>query len=154
MPPEPPIDLAAASASMSVVVSSIDSGSTGADDPPGQNTLTLRPSGGPPASSMITCRNVAPSSTSYTPGRFTLPLTVSNRVPGDFSVPSFAYAAPPLLMIHGTVARVSMLLSSVGRPQAPLTAGNGGRDRGCARLPSSDSSSAVSSPQMYAPWPR
>ena len=49
---------------MSVVVSSIDSGSTGADEPPGQNTFTLRPSGGPPASSMITWRNVVPSSTS------------------------------------------------------------------------------------------
>src|SRR5712692_2497779 len=36
----------------------------GADEPPGQNTFTLRPSGGPPARSMITCLNVAPSSTS------------------------------------------------------------------------------------------
>ena len=97
---------------------------------------------------MITCLKVAPSSTSYTPGLFTLPLTVSKRVPGDFSVPSLAYSAPPMLMIAGTVASVSTLLSSVGRPHAPLTAGKGGRERGCARLPSSDSSSAVSSPQM------
>ena len=33
-------------------------------------------------------------------------------------------------------------------------AGNGGFERGWPRLPSSDSSSAVSSPQMYAPAPR
>ena len=33
-------------------------------------------------------------------------------------------------------------------------AGNGGFVRGWPRLPSSDSSSAVSSPQMYAPAPR
>ena len=32
--------------------------------------------------------------------------------------------------------------------------GNGGRGRGWPRLPSSESSSAVSSPQMYAPAPR
>src|SRR5712692_4001323 len=72
-------------ASASVVTSSIDSGSTGADEPPGQKTFTLRPSGGPPASSMITWRNVLPFSTSYTPGLHTLPLTDKRRVPGDFS---------------------------------------------------------------------
>ena len=33
-------------------------------------------------------------------------------------------------------------------------AGNGGFERGCPRLPSSDSSRPVSSPQMYAPAPR
>src|ERR1700694_3782834 len=129
-PPDPPIERAAASASMSVWVSSMLSGSTGADDPPGQNTFTWRPSGGPPASSMITCRNVWPSSTSYTPGLRTLPLTDIRRVPGDLSVANFAYAAPALLMVHGTVASVSTLFRSVGRPQAPLTAGEGGREGG------------------------
>src|SRR5437762_12733131 len=63
-PPDPAMDRAAASASASVVTSSIDSGSTGAEDPPGQKTLTLRPSGGPPARSMITWRKVLPNSTS------------------------------------------------------------------------------------------
>src|SRR5207237_9273108 len=105
---------------------SIDSGSTGADAPPGQKTFTLRPSGGPPARSKITCRKVAPSSTSYTPGFFTLPLTVSRRVPGDFSVPSLAYSAPPMLMIAGAVARVSTLFNTVARPQAPWTARQAG----------------------------
>ena len=76
------------------------------------------------------------------------------RVPFAFSVPRVAYSAPPWRRIHGTVESVSTLFTAVGMPQAPLTAGKGGRDRGWARLPSSDSSSAVSSPQMYAPWPR
>src|SRR5260370_10123373 len=138
---------------MSVVVSGIDSGSTGADEPPGQNTFTLRPSGGPPARSMITCLKVAPSSTSYTPGFFTLPLTVSRRVPGDFSVPSLAYSAPPMLMIVGTVASVSTLLSSVGRPHAPLTAGHGGRQRRARPLPPNDSSRPRLSPPTYRPSP-
>ena len=44
-------------------------------------------------------------------------------MPRFFSVPNFVYSAAPCLMIHGTVARVSMLFSSVGRAQAPLTAG-------------------------------
>ena len=75
---------------MSVLVSSMLAGSTGADEPPGQNTFRSRPSGTPPASSMITWRKVWPSSTSYTPGLLTLPLTDISRVPGDLSVPSFA----------------------------------------------------------------
>src|SRR5438270_13677234 len=108
-PPDPAMDRAAARASASVVTSSFDSGSTVAEDPPGQKTLTLRPSGGPPASSMITCLNVWPSSTSYTPGFLTLPLTDMSLVPGDFSVPRLAYSAPPWLTIHGTVASVSTL---------------------------------------------
>ncbi|MDT7585426.1 MAG: NADH-quinone oxidoreductase subunit, partial [Pseudonocardiales bacterium] len=39
------------------------------------------------------------------------------------------------------------------RPPFPAVAGNGGFSRGCPRRPSSESSSAVSSPQMYAPAP-
>ena len=37
---------------------------------------------------------------------------------------------------------------TVGQPNAPSTAGNGGLMRGWPRLPSSDSSRPVSSPQM------
>ena len=48
----------------------------------------------------------------------------------------------------------STLLISVGDAYRPWIAGNGGFERGWPRLPSSDSSSAVSSPQMYAPAPR
>ena len=46
------------------------------------------------------------------------------------------------------VAIVSTLLSSVGRSNAPETAGNGGFALGWPRKPLSEESSAVSSPQM------
>ena len=49
---------------------------------------------------------------------------------------------------------VSTLLTTVGEAYRPEIAGNGGFERGWPRFPSSDSSSAVSSPQMYAPAPR
>ena len=51
-------------------------------------------------------------------------------------------------MIGGTVEIVSTLLIRLGEAYRPATAGNGGFVRGWPRLPSSDSSSAVSSPQM------
>ena len=57
-------------------------------------------------------------------------------------------------MIDGTVAIVQTLLICVGALKSPCTGGNGGRGRGWPRRPSSESSSAVSSPQMYAPAPR
>ena len=53
----------------------------------------------------------------------------------------------------GTEAMVSTLLTTVGQAYSPATAGNGGLSRGWPRRPSSESSSAVSSPQMYAPAP-
>jgi len=51
-------------------------------------------------------------------------------------------------MIHGTAANVSVLLIVVGLPYRPKLAGKGGLKRGWPFLPSSDSSSAVSSPQI------
>ena len=62
--------------------------------------------------------------------------------------PVFAYSLPPRAMIGGTVAIVSTLLIRLGDAYRPATAGKGGFVRGWPRLPSSDSSSAVSSPQM------
>ena len=53
----------------------------------------------------------------------------------------------------GTIAIVSTLFTVVGQPNAPDCAGNGGLSRGSPRRPSSELSSAVSSPQMYAPAP-
>ena len=47
-----------------------------------------------------------------------------------------------------TFASVSTLLTTVGLPNRPTSTGNGGLLRGSPRLPSIDSKSAVSSPQM------
>src|SRR5580765_4497814 len=91
---------------------------------------------------------------SKTPGRLTWPLTQYSLGPPFFSGPRAAYHSAPLDTMSGTLHSVSTLLTAVGFPYNPTSAGNGGLLRGCARLPSSDSSSAVSSPASYAPAPR
>jgi len=68
-------------------------------------------------------------------------------------VPIAENAAPPLSMIHDTLANVSTLLMFEGLSVNPFSAGNGGLRRGIPRLPSSDSMSAVSSPHTNAPAP-
>ena len=78
----------------------------------------------------------------------------NSRVPPFFGVPSVANASPPSQNdVRDTAQSVSTLLRTVGHAYSPTTAGNGGRMRGMPRLPSSDSSSADSSPHSYAPAP-
>src|SRR3954468_4889899 len=91
---------------------------------------------------------------SYTPGLATWPLTQNSFGPPFFSGPSPANHSGPFTTMLGTLQSVSTLLTAVGQPYRPTTAGNGGLSHGCARLPSSDSMSAVSSPASYAPAPR
>ena len=81
-------------------------------------------------------------------GLSTAPLTHTMRVPEEPATPRPANQAPPLVMIWGMLHRVSTLLTTVGQLNTPLTAGKGGLMRGYARLPSRDSISPVSSPQM------
>jgi hypothetical protein len=82
------------------------------------------------------------------PGRCTQPDTETTLVPVDCSVPNRRYQSAPRLTMCGTAQSVSTLLISVGPPYRPWIAGNGGFSRGFPRFPSSESSSAVSSPQM------
>ena len=63
-------------------------------------------------------------------------------------VPIVLNQVAPRRMIAGTCEIVSTLLTVVGQPQSPYTAGNGGRLRGWPFLPSADSIMPVSSPQM------
>src|ERR1700726_3087796 len=116
--------------------------------------LSVRPSRTPPAWPSISSRSVTFIDASKTPGRLTWPLTQYSFGPPFFSGPSAAYQLAPFLRIRGTLASVSTLFTAVGQLYSPTTAGNGGLLRGWARLPSSDSSSAVSSPASYAPAPR
>jgi hypothetical protein len=51
---------------------------------------------------------------SYTPGRFTCPLTQYNFGPPFFSGPSEANHSAPLVMIDGRLQSVSTLLTAVG----------------------------------------
>src|SRR5215467_7210323 len=127
--------------------------STGQLEPPGMNAFSFFPLRMPPPTSSIICLTGKPSFSSYTPGRLTCPVRQVILVPPALGTPSAANAAPPSRMIGGTAQNVSTLLSTVGHWNAPTTAGNGGRIRGTPRLPSSDSSSADSSPHSYAPAP-
>ena len=82
------------------------------------------------------------------PPRATLPASWNTWVPRERPMPSAAYASPPSASTIGTAPRVSTLLTTVGRPNSPSSAGIGGLARTSPRLPSSDSSIEVSSPQM------
>ena len=55
-----------------------------------------------------------PALISKLPPFTTLPESETTRVPRVFSTPSFAYSAPPMSMIGGTVVIVSTLLTTVG----------------------------------------
>src|SRR4051795_1795310 len=95
-----------------------------------------------------------PCGASYTPGFTTLPERQKRRVPVESGgAPIFAYSSGPTSRTIGMFVIDSTLLISVGDAYRPEIAGNGGFERGCPRLPSSDSSTGISSPQMYAPAP-
>ncbi len=121
--------------------------SSGVDEPPGVQNFSWCPARMPPARSSSS-RSVMPSGASYWPGVVTWPDSEKMPKPWDFSVPRPANQSAPLRTIDGTEAIDSTLLTTVGQAYRPATAGNGGRSRGWPRKPSSESSSAVSSPQM------
>ena len=104
--------------------------------------------------SKMISRSVVPIGTSMRPELLTLPVRAKTFVPFVVAVPILENQSAPLLMMTGMFASVSTLLMTVGRPQRPLTAGNGGRGLGMPRLPSIDWRSAVSSPQTNAPAPK
>ena len=72
----------------------------------------------PPAISS-SLANGSPSRTSKLPGCSTSPETEKSLVPPLFGRPSSRYFSPPLRMIHGTAANVSVLLIVVGLPYTP-----------------------------------
>ena len=116
------------------------------------NALTARPSRTPPqySGASINIRNVVtPFGHLEDPGRLTCPDTANIRIPVDVDAPMSWKACPDSLMIHGTLASVSTLLTIVGCMYKPLEAGKyGGFRRGIPRSPSRLSISAVSSPTM------
>ena len=124
------------------------------EGPPVWAALNWRPSLMPPPISKMISRSVVPMGTSMRPELLTLPVSANTFVPLLSAVPILLNHSAPRLMMTGMFASVSTLLMTVGRPQRPLTAGNGGRGRGMPRLPSMEASRAVSSPQTKAPAPR
>src|SRR6056297_161947 len=146
--PEPSIEPACLMESKSMLAPVISSaGNTGDEEPPGITALSLRPFHTPPASASSSLKGM-PSPTSKLAGFDTCPETEKIAVPPAPSMPSSANQPAPLRMMEGTEAKVWVLLMVVGLPYRPLLAGNGGLNRGLPCLPSSDSSKAVSSPQI------
>src|SRR5712675_2253936 len=109
-------------------------GTTGTETPPGITALSCRPFHTPPARSSRSLNGI-PRGNSMLHGLATCPDREKIMVPPEFGGPKPANHAAPLRMV-------------VGLPYSPKPAGNGGLNRGLPGLPSSDSSSAVSSPQM------
>ena len=146
--PEPSIEPALA---MRVVVHvqsiMIVAGSTGTDEPPGITAFSLRPAAHA-AGHLEQLGERRAQRNLVVAGPLDVADTEKILVPPLFGLPMSRNASPPLRMIHGTAAKVSVLLIVVGLPYRPKLAGNGGLKRGWPFLPSSDSSSAVSSPQM------
>src|SRR5204862_2598218 len=104
------------------------------DGPRTTAAAMARPLGAPPPSVSMSVRSVQPASSSTTPGRRSCPESPNTLVP--YPPPSPANHAPPCSTIDGTAHRVSTLLITVGLPQRPASAGNGGRVGGIARRPS------------------
>src|SRR5690348_7295369 len=97
------------------------------DGPPVCTAMIFPPSGAPPPMSSTIERNAVPMGTSISPVFLILPASANTLVPLLFSVPIVENHSGPLRIIEGTFAKVSTLLMSVGQPQSPDSAGNGGR---------------------------
>src|SRR5215468_12555141 len=97
------------------VASMVPPATTGTDEPPGMHALSLRPPRTPPAISR-TLANGVPRRTSRLRGRSTSPEIEKILVPPLFGRPRLRNASPPLLIIQGTAAKVSVLLIVVGLP--------------------------------------
>src|SRR5204863_7581541 len=113
---------------MSVAIM-ISPGSTGIDEPPGIQALSLRPARMPPAISSSLANGV-PSRTSKLPGCATSPQTEKIFVPPLLGRSRSRNASPPLRRIHGPAAKVSVLSVDVGLPYRALLAGHVGLQLG------------------------
>jgi hypothetical protein len=115
--------------------------------PPSRTAGCARSPGTPPASSSSS-RSVARTRPRRRPGARRGRDAEELRAGRALGADRLNASAPASPTISRTLTSVSTLLTTVGLPNSPTSTGNGGLLRGSPRLPSIDSKSAVSSPQM------
>ena len=76
----------------------------------------------PPQYSSTSSRRLMPAGASFTPGRFTRPLTLNERSPLRPRRPKLLNQPAPRCTMSRTQYSVSKLCSSVGRPNTPTSA--------------------------------
>merc|ERR1711963_1163704 len=124
-------------------------GMRGVELPPGMTHSRLsQPPITPPQWRSISSFRGMLISSSTVQGLFTWPEMLNSLEPEFLVRPMLANQSPPLLQMVGATATVSTLVTVVGQPKTPTSAGNGGFRRGLPCSPSRLSIKAVSSPQM------
>src|SRR5512138_1637116 len=95
--------------------------------------------------------SLIPIGTSTNPERTVFPEIEKILVPRPDAVPVERNQLGPFSIMAGTLARVFTLLTIVGFPKSPFSAGKGGLVQGSPRFPWRLWISAVSSPHTKAP---
>ncbi|MCY1219465.1 hypothetical protein D9M72_314420 [compost metagenome] len=121
------------------------------EGPPVKTALNSLPWSIPPPCRNTSVSRLVPIGSSYRPGRKTSPESEYSLVPAAWPMPRPRYHWAPLRKMPGTWASVSVLLTTVGAPCTPCSAGKGGLRRGNGNPPSTLAMTAVSSPPIYKP---
>merc|ERR1711978_5319 len=111
-------------------------GIKGVDEPPGMTQSKLsHPPMTSPACLWMRSLSGTDISSSTVQGLLTCPEMLNNFVPEFLGLPKLANHSPPRRQISGATATVSTLVTVVGQPKTPTSAGNGGFSLGFPAFP-------------------